>query len=272
MTVHGPELVDCQNNVDVTTRRRLARTIAGVVVVLIVGCLCADMFLTVWRISGDDSRAQTAAAFVAYDQARTAVERVAAIQDMVRPTTIDVQAVIPALVRSILDSDEDVSVAAARSLSLAASRAAVSDVDPAHVDAAIEALVNGLADARPAVRIASAHSLAAIAASNNPHHVIQPKAVVAALACSLADPDATVRASTIASLGLAGPAAAPEPPQALIDALQDTSSTNRLAAAGAISRFPAVFYGPFDPGQFQAFVDNEARPVSQDAERETRRK
>ena len=50
--------------------------------------------------------------------------------------------------------------------------------------------------------------------------------------------NATLRASTIASLGVAGPVAAADPPPALFAALDDESGFNRAAAIRTLARFP----------------------------------
>jgi HEAT repeat protein len=99
-------------------------------------------------------------------------------------------------------------------------------------------LIRSLDDREPAVRIAAVHALGSIAASKNPSGVINPQTLVGAMSAMLDDPDATVRGSTIASLGVAGPVAAADPPPALIAALDDESSFNRAAAVRTLARFP----------------------------------
>ena len=105
------------------------------------------------------------------------------------------------------------------------------------VEAATAALIGSLDDHEPEVRCAAVYALGSIAASKNPSGIIDPQCLVNSLTAMLRDTDATVRASTIATLGVAGPAAAPDPPAALLAALGDESSFNRAASVRALARF-----------------------------------
>jgi HEAT repeat protein len=203
----------------------------------IVTLACCGVLVSVWRVAGDENRRQAIAAVNALDHAHSSSERVEAIRDLVRPVVIDCQVAIPPLVRSLADPAVEVRIEAARSLGPATSAAAQTDSDGEYVSVAIAALMSLLEDREPAARIAAVYALGSIAASRNPTGVIHPQTVVGALAAMLGDPDATVRASTIASLGVAGPVAAPEPPPALFAALDDESSFNRAAALRTLARF-----------------------------------
>jgi HEAT repeat protein len=191
----------------------------------------------VWRSAADENRSQAIAAVKAFEGAGNPDERTEAIRDLVRSDVIEAPIVIPPLIGSLADPAVEVRVEAARSLGPATSAAAL-DGDIDRVSSAVAGLKRQLSDQVPAVRIAAVFSLSSIAASNNPAGVIQPLELVRALTAMLDDPDATVRASTIAALGVAGPIASPEPSSALLEALNDESSFNRAAAARAIARFP----------------------------------
>ncbi len=204
----------------------------------LVALACCLVLASVWRVAGDENRRQANAAVRALEQARNSSERVEAIRDLVRSVVVDGPVAIPALIRSLADGAVEVRVEAARSLGPAASGAALVGTGNDQVSAATAALIRSLDDQEPAVRIAAVHALGSIAASNDPSGVIHPQALVSALAVMLDDHDATVRASTIASLGVAGPVAAPVPPPALIAALDDESSFNRAAAVRTLARFP----------------------------------
>jgi HEAT repeat protein len=210
------------------------RTGLGVFIAL-AGCV---VVASVWRVAGDEDRRQMIAAVRALEQARNDGQRVDAIRDLVRSVVIDGPMAIPPLIRSLADGAVEVRVEAARSLGPAASAAALFGSGDDKVLAATSALVNSLEDQEAAVRIAAVHALGSIAASKNPSGVIHRQTLVDALAAMLDDPDATVRASTIASLGVAGPVAAADPPSALIAALDDESSFNRAAAVRTLARFP----------------------------------
>jgi HEAT repeat protein len=203
--------------------------------IALAGC---GVLAMVWQVAADENRRQMIAAVRALEQARTSAQRVEAIQDLVRPLEIDARLAIPPLTRSLNDPAVPVRIAAARSLGCAISAAAVAGTANELVTTAIGVLVSSLDDPEPTVRIAAAFTLGSIAASKDPSGIIHPQSLVDALALLLDDPDATVRASTIAALGVAAPAAAPEPPPALIAALDDQSSFNRAAAAHALTRFP----------------------------------
>jgi HEAT repeat protein len=198
---------------------------------------CCGVLVSVWHVAGDENRRQAIAAVKVLDHARSLSQRVEAIRDLVRPVVIESEVAIPALIRSLADPAVEVRVEAARSLGPATSAAALTDSDGEHVSVATAALSSSLADREPAVRIAAVYALGSIAASKNPSGVIYPQALVGALAAMLGDPDATVRASTIAALGVAGPVTGPEPPPALIAALNDESSFNRAALVKTLARF-----------------------------------
>lgn len=151
---------------------------------------------------------------------------------------IDGRVAIPPLIRSLADAAVEVRVEAARSLGPATSAAALIGSGDDQVSSAIAAMIRSLDDQEPAVRIAAVHALGAIAASKSPSGVIQSQTLVDALATMLDDPDATVRALAIVSLGVASPVAAPDPPPALIAALDDESTFNRAAAVRTLARFP----------------------------------
>jgi HEAT repeat protein len=198
---------------------------------------CFGVLVPVWRSAADENRSQAIAAVKALEGAGNPDERTEAIRDLVRSVVIEAPIVIPPLIASLADAAVEVRVEAARSLGPATSAAALSgDVD--RVSSAVAGLKHALSDQVPAVRIAAVFSLSSIAASNNPAGVIQPPELVRALTAMLYDPDSTVRASTIAALGVAGPIASPEPSLALLEALNDESSFNRAAAARALARFP----------------------------------
>jgi HEAT repeat protein len=205
---------------------------------LFVALASCMLLALVWDVAGDENRRHAIAAVRALEQSRNACERVEAIRDLVRTVIIDVPVAIPALIRSLADEEVEVRIEAVRSLGPAASAAALIGSGGNHVSSATSALITSLDDQEPAVRIAAVHALGSFAASNDPLGVIDSQALVARLAAMLADPDATVRASTIASLGVAGPVAAADPPPALIAALDDQSSVNRAAAVRTLARFP----------------------------------
>jgi HEAT repeat protein len=203
----------------------------------LLALLCCVVLVSVWRVAGDENRRQAIAAVRALNQARHSSDRVEAIRDIVRSLEIDAPVAIPALIRSLADGAVEVRTEAARSLGPAASAAARNRSSDDQLSAATAALTRSLNDREPAVRIAAVHALGSIAASNNPSGVIHPQIIVNALAAMLDDPDATVRASTIASLGVAGPVAAADPPPALIAALEDESLFNRAASVRSLARF-----------------------------------
>jgi HEAT repeat protein len=205
---------------------------------VLVALTCCAVLASVWHAAGDENRRQAIAAVGALERARDSGERIEAIRDLVRSAAIDGPIVIPALVRSVADGAVEVRIEAVRSLGPAASAAALTASGDDQVAAAIAALIRSLDDREPAVRIAAVHALGSIAASKNPSGVINPQTLVGAMAAMLDDPDATVRASTIASLGVAGPVAGADPPPALIAALDDESSFNRAAAVRTLARFP----------------------------------
>jgi HEAT repeat protein len=205
---------------------------------MMVTLACCGVLASVWRVAADENRGQALAAVKALETATECAGRIEAIRDLVRSNVIDGPIVIPPLIRAVADPGADVRVEAARSLGPATSAAVLSGPHDTFVRVAIVALKRSLDDQEPAVRTAAVYSLAAIAASKDPSGMIEPQDLVDALAAMLNDPDRTVRASTIAAIGVAGPAAAPHPPSALIAALDDESSFNRAAAVRALARFP----------------------------------
>jgi HEAT repeat protein len=228
----GPSTAKSQKGLGVSSRRLVRLALMAP---LALGC--GELLMNVWRVAGDENLRQTTAAVRALGGARTSGQRVEAIQDLVRPVVIDGPVVIPHLIRSLGDPNVLVRVEAVRSLASAASAAALLGIANGRVTAAIEAIIRSLDDREPAVRIAAVQALGAIAASKNPSGVIHPRRLVDAVATMFDDPDATVRASTIASLAFAGPSAAHDPPPALIAALDDESAFNRAAARQALARF-----------------------------------
>ncbi|MGO9464379.1 MAG: HEAT repeat domain-containing protein [Isosphaeraceae bacterium] len=203
-------------------------------VVALAGC---GVLGWVWSIAGNEDRRQALAAVRALDQAGDSSERVEAIRELVRPVVIDGLVAIPPLIRALADPALEVRVESARSLGPAASVAASSGSGDDQAAAAIAALTGALCDREPAVRIAAVYAIGAIAASKNPSGSIHPQTLVGALTAMLADPDALVRGAAIVSLGVAGPVAAPDPPPALIAALDDESRFNRAMSVRTLSRF-----------------------------------
>jgi HEAT repeat protein len=220
------------------TAQRPARTCFELGRGALVTLACCAVLASVWHAAGDENRRQAIAAVGALERARDSGERIEAIRDLIRSAVIDGPRVIPALVRSVSDGAVEVRIEAVRSLGPAASVAALTASSDDQVAAATAALIRSLDDREPAVRIAAVHALGSIAAAKNPSGVINPQTLVGAMAAMLDDPDATVRGSTIASLGVAGPVAAADPPPALIAALDDESSFNRAAAVRTLARFP----------------------------------
>jgi HEAT repeat protein len=205
---------------------------------MMVTLACCGVLTSVWRVAADENRGQALTAVKALETATDSVGRIEAIRDLVRSDVIDGPIVIPPLIHSLVDRVADVRVEVARSLGPAASSAVLTGKNRDLVQAAIIALMRSLNDDEPAVRTATVYSLASIAASKDPSGMIVPQDLVDALAEMLDDRDRAVRASTIAAIGVAGPAAAPDPPLALIAALDDESSFNRAATVRALARFP----------------------------------
>jgi HEAT repeat protein len=205
---------------------------------VVVALACCGVLASVWRAAADENRGQAIAAVKALETSPDSAGRIEAIRDVVRSMVIDVPIVIPPLIRALSDPVVDVRVEAARSLGPATSAAAFVGSDGKLAQAGIAALQRSLEDQESAVRIAAVYSLGSIAASKDPSKVIDPQNLVDALAAMLDDRDATVRASTIAALGVAGPAAAADPPPALLAALDDESCFNRAASVRALARFP----------------------------------
>jgi HEAT repeat protein len=203
--------------------------------IAVAGC---SVLAAVWSVAGDESRRESIAAARAYENARGSTDRIEAIRDLVRPVDISARLAIPRLVRSLADPSVLVRVEAARSLSRAVSAAAIGNRGVELAVAGMTALEQTLDDPEPAARIAAVYALSTIAASKNPSGIIQPQSLVDTLATMLDDPDVTVRASTIAALGVAGPMAAAQPPRELVAALADESPFNRAAALHTLGRFP----------------------------------
>jgi HEAT repeat protein len=215
----------------------LWRSIRELGVGMMVTLACCGLLASVWRVAADENRGQALAAVNALEMAGDSAGRVEAIRDLIRSNVIDAAIVIPPLIRSLAERVVDVRVEAARTLGPATSAAVLTGLNGDKVLAAVAALKWTLHDQEPAVRTAAVYSLASIAASKDPAGMVHPQDLVDALAAMLADHDRAVRASTIAALGVAGPAAAPEPPSALITALDDESSFNRAASVRSLARF-----------------------------------
>ncbi len=204
---------------------------------VVVALACCGVLASVWRVAADENRGQAIAAVKALEGSRDSAGRVEAIRDLIRSIVIDAPIVIPPLIRSMADPAVDVRVEAARSLGPATSAAARAGREGGMILAAIGSLKRSLTDQEPAVRIATVYSIASIAASDDRSAVIDPQNLVDELVAMLDDCDATVRASTIAALGVAGPAAGPDVPPALLASMNDVSSFNRAASVRALARF-----------------------------------
>jgi HEAT repeat protein len=216
----------------------LAQTCLQIGVGAVVLLISYAVLAPVLRDAGDENRRRAIAAAHALDRAQDAAHRVQAIHELVGSPLIDGPVAIPPLVRSLDDPDVQVRVAAAGSLGPATSAVAVTGSGDKLVNAAIAALTRSLDDPEPGVRIAAVYALGSIAASKNPSGVIHPQPLVDALVVLLDDSDPMVRFSAIVALGVAGPLAAPDPPAALIETLEDESSNNRAQLVRALASFP----------------------------------
>lgn len=213
--------------------RRYWWHMAGAICAAVVGC---GILIWVWQSTGDAARQLETAAVRDLDRARNPQERVQAIQALLQSGLPNPGAAISSLVHSLGDPDVGVRVETVRALGPAASVAARTGADESAA-VAIASVLDSVTDPQPAVRIAAAIALGSIAATQTTSRAIVPQELVRALARMLDDRDRTVRASAIASLGLAGSVAATDPPAALVAILEDRSSTDRTEAAGALARF-----------------------------------
>ncbi len=183
--------------------------------------------------------------------------RVAAIQVIGRLSFADNAIAVRSLTALLGDQNPEVRAASAEALGEFGMRAVETGADRQSIEAAVTALIKLLKDPEPGVRAASAITLgyfasakplpvggtpqpggmkaASLAAATEPTPV-DLRAVIAAVADTLGDPEVKVRGAAVDALAAAAGSMA-QPPRALAAILKDEFAENREAAVRALAKY-----------------------------------
>jgi HEAT repeat protein len=209
------------------------RSILGSLIVLLAGCgvLCW-ISLEVWEQN------RPVQASIRAMRSWEPSERADAIRELEITGHGESRITLPPLVAALADPSAQVRVAAAITLGPLGAAAVTDGTGPDQIRSVIAALITALDDADPSVRTEAATAIGYVAGAQGASASIDLKAVCATLKSRFASRDPDTRLAALRVMTVVGPAAEPEPPEALVAALGDESPPNRAAAAAALAGFP----------------------------------
>jgi HEAT repeat protein len=212
--------------------RRLQTGVRGLIVV--VGC--SGVILWAGRMLWENRHPAISAAR-GLESGDTS-ERVDAAHALAATGARDPVRSLPPLIAAIGDREAQVRIATAEALGAIGSSAIGTASCGEAVPAAIRGLERLLKDRDPSVRLAALRALMLMGLTKGTAGLIDPHAVVVALAEILGDRDDEVRLAAFGAIECYGPLDRAGPPPALVAVLEERTVEDRAAAIKALASFP----------------------------------